>query len=90
MTWRLRIRKNGVSPLFDCDPAKFQTRTVGVLILAVQVKVFSEKFQAGLFFKVYLTKHLKVAYVRHGIGSDVLRMEVGKAQNVFEELRAGR
>ena len=57
--------------------------------MAVQVKVFSEKFQAGLFSKVYLTEHLKVAYVRHGVVSDVLRMEVEKAQNISEELRVG-
>ena len=39
--------------------------------------------------KVYFAEDLKVADIRHGIGSDVLRMELEKVQNVPKEFRAG-
>ena len=86
VAWWIGIREDGVSPSLDRDPAKLQTRSIGTFILMGQIKQLSEKQQAGLFFKIHLTKYLKVANIRHGVGSDVLRTEVKKVQDVSEEL----
>ena len=71
------------------DSTKLQTKAVGAFVLAVQIKVFSEKFHGRFFLKIYLTKNLKIADIGYRVGSNVLWMKLEKMQNVSEELWAG-
>ena len=63
MAWRLSIRKEAVSPALNGDSAKFQARSVGTLILAVQIEQLSKEQKAGLLSKVDFAEYLEVAYV---------------------------
>ena len=76
VTRQASIGEDGVSSALNRNSAKSQARVIRELILAVQIKEFSEKFNAGLLLKVYFAEDLKVADIRHGVGTNVLRMEL--------------
>ena len=89
MTRQACIREDGISSTLNRNSAKFQARAVRELILAVQIKVFSEKLNTGLLLKVYFAEDLKVADIRRGVGSNVLRMKLEEVHNISEKHRAG-
>ena len=46
----------------------------------------SKEFNSWFFLKVNFTEHLKIAYVGHRVGSNILRMELEAREYIPEKL----
>ena len=71
------------------NAAQFFVGTIRELCTAVQVEEISEQLHRWFFLKVDFVEYLKVAYIGHGVRSNILWMELEACEDIPEEFLSG-
>ena len=90
MTMKFGVREADVLPFLNGDAAKFSVGPVYKFSTMVQIEKIPEQFNSWLFLQIGLTKHLKVANIRHRVGSNISRVDLEARKHITEKLGSGR